>query len=312
MSDLYLVLALVGTFAAVVLLGLSLQMAVAERRRGVEVLQSQVGAVPQDPWAEEMAKPFWDRAMRPLLGAVGRAGRRITPVGARDRIARRLVLAGSPAGWDAERVAALKAIGLAGGVLLGLLISSSLNRHGLTFLVPPVLLGAFGFVAPSAAVGQMVVNRQELIRRSLPDTMDLLTISVEAGLGFDAALAHVAKTVPGPLSQEISRMLREVQLGVSRVDAFRHLSDRTDVDELNAFTLAMIQADLFGVSISKVLRSQAKEQRIRRRQRAERKSQQIPTKMLFPLIFCILPALLVVIAGPGIIKIAHSFFGIHT
>jgi tight adherence protein C len=175
-----------------------------------------------------------------------------------------------------------------------------------------VLLGSLGFVLPSAMVGQRVVNRQEAIRRALPDTMDLLTISVEAGLGFDAALAHVTKTVPGPLSQEIGRMLREVQLGVSRVEAFRHLGDRTDVDELNAFVLAMVQADLFGVSVSKVLRAQAKEQRTRRRQRAERKSMQIPTKMLFPLIFCILPALLVVITGPGIIKIAHGVFGANT
>ena len=141
--------------------------------------------------------------------------------------------------------------------------------------------------------------------------MDLLTISVEAGLGFDAALAHVRRNVPGPLSDEFARMLQEMQLGVSRVDAFRHLSDRTDVDELRAFVLAMIQADVFGVSIAKVLRAQAKELRVKRRQRAEEKAQKLPVKLLFPLLFGILPSMFVVIVGPGVIRMLHSFLGIN-
>jgi tight adherence protein C len=133
---------------------------------------------------------------------------------------------------------------------------------------------------------------------------------VEAGLGFDAALAQVVRNVPGPLSEEIARLLQEMQLGVTRVDAFRHLAERTDVDELRGFTLAMIQADIFGVSIANVLRAQAKDLRIKRRQRAEKKAMTSPLKLLFPLIFCVLPALFVVVLGPGAIRILHNFFGI--
>jgi tight adherence protein C len=152
-------------------------------------------------------------------------------------------------------------------------------------------------------------RRQEQIRRALPDSMDLLTISVEAGLGFDAAMAQVVKNVPGPLSHEFARMLHEMQLGVSRDDAFRKLADRTNVDELKAFVIAMIQANKFGVGVANVLRAQAKELRTKRKQRAERKAMQTPVKILFPLIFCVLPALFVVVIGPGAIRIIMSFSG---
>jgi tight adherence protein C len=139
--------------------------------------------------------------------------------------------------------------------------------------------------------------------------LDLLTISVEAGLGFDSALLHVTKNVPGPLAQEIGRMLHEMQLGVSRVDAFRHLGDRTSVDELRGFIIAMVQADVLGVSIGKVLRAQAREHRVRRRQKAEERALKIPVKLLFPMIFCILPLIMIVVAGPAVIKIFHSLLG---
>jgi tight adherence protein C len=188
---------------------------------------------------------------------------------------------------------------------------------GLTLGVAPnwaaaaaVFGGLFGYLLPGAFIGQAAIHRQEAIRRALPDTMDLLTISVEAGLGFDAALAHVRKNVPGALSDEIGRMLQEMQLGVSRVDAFRHLADRTDVEELRGFILAMIQADVFGISVAKVLRAQARELRLKRKARAEEQAMKVPVKLLFPMIFGILPAMFVAIVGPGIIRIAQTFFGI--
>jgi tight adherence protein C len=139
--------------------------------------------------------------------------------------------------------------------------------------------------------------------------LDLLTISVEAGLGFDAALLHVRNSTRGALSEEIGRMLHEMQLGVSRVEAFRHLSERTSVDELKGFVLAMIQADVFGVSISKVLRTQATEMRVRRRQRAEENALKMPVKLLFPLLLCFLPALFVVLLAPGVIRALDMLFG---
>jgi tight adherence protein C len=139
--------------------------------------------------------------------------------------------------------------------------------------------------------------------------MDLLTISVEAGLGFDSALAQVVKNVPGPLSQEIARTLQEMQIGVSRIDALRNLSDRTEVPELDGFVLSMIQADKYGVGVAAVLRAQSTELRQKRRQRAEETAQKVPLKLLFPTIFMILPALFIVILGPGVIQVYHTFFG---
>jgi tight adherence protein C len=155
-------------------------------------------------------------------------------------------------------------------------------------------------------VNGRVEDRQREILRTLSDTLDLLTISVEAGLSLNASISQVVQNVPGVLSQEFARMLQEIQLGVPRSDAFRHLAERTDVDELNAFALAMIQADVFGVSIAGVLRTQAEQLRIKRRQRAEAKAQQIPVKIVFPLILCVLPSLFVVIIGPGAIRIVNS------
>jgi tight adherence protein C len=172
-----------------------------------------------------------------------------------------------------------------------------------------VILTAVGYMAPDVVLTRAVDARQGAMRKALPDTMDLLTISVEAGLGFDAALSQVVHNVPGPLSEELSRMLQEVQLGVSRAEAFRHLGKRSNIDEMNAFVLAMVQADVFGVSISKVLRAQAKELRTKRRQYAERIAMQIPVKILFPMIFCVMPALFVVVVGPGAIRIAQNFVG---
>ncbi len=131
---------------------------------------------------------------------------------------------------------------------------------------------------------------------------------MEAGLSLNAAIAQVVQNVPGVLSAEFARMLQEIQLGVPRSDAFRHLADRTDVEELNAFALAMIQADVFGVSIANVLRTQAQQLRIKRRQRAEQRAQQTPVKIVFPLVLCILPALFVVIVGPGAIRIVQNLF----
>jgi tight adherence protein C len=220
------------------------------------------------------------------------------------------MLAGSPAGWDAEKVVAFKVVATFTMLFIGWGLSKTAHMHGMLGTGLPILMTFVGYAMPGAWLGQQGANRQESIRRALPDTMDLLTISVEAGLGFDAALAQVVRNVPGSLSQEISRLLQEMQLGVTRVDAFRHLADRTNVEELRGFVLAMIQADVFGVSIAGVLRAQAKDLRIKRRQRAEKKAMTSPLKLLFPMIFCVLPALFVVVLGPGAITIAHNFFGI--
>jgi tight adherence protein C len=307
MSDLWLVLALVGTFSAILLTGFALDGVVNERKRAVRLLESQIsGASDVNLREREMSESFSRRALIPVLSAAGRVARRVTPLDARDRLTHKLLLAGSPAGWDAERVMAFKIIGLVGGFILGFVVASATGLSGVVTVLVAGLFTFAGFIAPDSIVNGRVEDRQREILRTLSDTLDLLTISVEAGLSLNAAISQVVQNVPGVLSQELARMLQEVQLGVPRSDAFRHLAERTDVDELNAFALAMIQADVFGVSIAGVLRTQAEQLRIKRRQRAEAKAQQIPVKIVFPLILCVLPSLFVVIVGPGAIRIAQS------
>jgi tight adherence protein C len=311
MSEIWLVLAVGCVFAFVVLIGIFFDLNQAERRRAVRLLESQVAGTTSDNVnlrEQHLSESFGRRILVPIVAGAGRIARRVTPIDARDRVARKLLLAGSPAGWDAERLLAFKIIGMGGGIVVAFFITTLIG--GLSPLIRVVVVGllAFvGFVAPDSLLNRRVEERQREILRTLSDTLDLLTISVEAGLSLNAAIAQVVQNVPGVLSAEFARMLQEIQLGVPRADAFRNLAERTDVEELNAFALAMIQADVFGVSIASVLRTQAQQLRIKRRQRAEAKAQQTPVKIVFPLILCILPALFVVIVGPGAIRIWESF-----
>ena len=314
MSEVWLVLAVGCLFFAIVLVGVFIDQSMVERRRAVRLLESQVVTATGASSAEtpnlreqDLAENFGTRVLVPIVGKAAYVARRITPIDTRDRIAKKLVLAGSPAGWDAERVLAFKIIGAAVGFALGLTVVNLLDFSRLIQLVVIVLLSFVGFVAPDSILSRKVEERQQDILRTLSDTLDLLTISVEAGLSLNAAIAQVVQNVPGVLSSEFARMLQEIQLGVPRSDAFRHLAERTDVEELNAFALAMIQADVFGVSIASVLRTQAQQLRIKRRQRAEAKAQQTPVKIVFPLILCVLPSLFVVIVGPGAIRIWEQF-----
>jgi len=170
-------------------------------------------------------------------------------------------------------------------------------------------LGAvIGFFLPDLLLYNSGQRRQQQIPVILPDSLDMLTICVEAGLGFDASLAQVARNTKGPVAAEFSRVLQEMQIGKSRTEALRAMADRTTVPELQAFVSALVQSSEMGIPIAHVLREQAKEMRIRRRQRAEELAQKVPVKITFPLIFCLFPALMVVILGPGVIEIAHTLF----
>ena len=310
MSSLWLALTLVGTFLTIFMAGVLVDMFMRERNRTVTLLQAGVGQVSDsvDLRQQELEGSALDRLVLPTVKSLGRGLVRLTPFDLNARIEERLVLAGRPQGWDAERVVALKIIGGVAGLAVGILLAAFVPIPSWLKIVFISVFTLIGYVAPSAQVAGMAKNRQKMIQRQLPDVMDLLTISVEAGLGFDAALAQVTKNVPGALAEEIGRLLQEIQIGVTRADAFRHLGERTDVQELQSFTLSMIQADLFGVSIANVLRAQSKELRQKRRQRAEELAQRIPVKLLFPMIFLVLPSLFVIVLGPGAIKIYHQFF----
>ena len=310
-STLWLGLALIGTFFTVFMVGLLVEMVLSSRRHYVSVLQTQVGDTPEtlaNLRDEQLRKSALERLVLPAAGKLIRSIVRHTPLDLYGRTSRLIVLAGNPPGLKAERVVAFKVVFAIVGLVCGMAISSVLPLPGSVKLAAIVLFALMGYTIPSAAVSAKASKRQKEIRKNLSDTMDLLTISVEAGLGFDAALAQVVRNVEGPLSQEIARTLQEMQIGVPRMEALRNLSDRTDVEELDGFVLSMIQADKYGVGVANVLRGQSKELRQKRRQRAEETAQKVPLKLLFPTIFMVLPALFIVILGPGAIKVYETFF----
>lgn len=243
-------------------------------------------------------------ALAPLFTRLGRLGTRLTPARYEQRLQHKLDLAGNPRGWAAQRVLAYKALGLIMGLLLGVLVGA---RHGAVVLLLAPGVGALGFVLPDLYLRVLGERRRDAIIRGLPDATDMMTVCVEAGLGFDAALARVARTLEGPVAEEFARVLQETQFGLSRSEALRALGGRTAVSELRSFATALVQASELGISVADVLREQAHEMRVRRRQRAEEKAQKLPVKILMPLIACLLPAIFVVALGPAVIGIIHSF-----
>jgi tight adherence protein C len=304
-----LLIGALAMFLAVFAIAYSVQVIVAERRQAYRTLQA-IRAVelrPADLRNRELARPARERLVKPLYNTALTVARRFTPAGAREAIRRKLVMAGSPFGWDPDRVLVAKVACLTGGMVLGLLFLAVFSFAWPLRVLGFLAIGLLGYWLPNIVLTNAVQRRQSEVRSALADSIDLLTICVEAGLGFDAALAHVSKNTSGPLADEFYRTLQEVQLGRSRNEAMRNLADRSNVPELRAFVLAMVQADVFGVSVANVLRVQAKDMRIKRRQLAEERAMKVPIKVLFPVLFCIFPALFVVILGPAIMRIADVF-----
>lgn len=253
----------------------------------------------------QMQGPFGARVMAPAARRIAGLAYRFGPKGLRDKTRERLVLAGLADRLDVDAFWALS--------LATPIVTTAAVLVYRAYLGPPPLLG--WIVIPASAffpkmwLTGRVEARQHQIRLALPDCLDLLTIAVEAGLGFDAALARIASSVRGPLSDELYRMLQELRIGIPRSDALRSLSRRTQVLELDQFITAMTQADAFGISVGRVLRVQSHQLRQRRSQLAEEKANKTPVKLLFPLLLCIFPALFVVLVGPAALTIAKNFAG---
>lgn len=246
-----------------------------------------------------------ERAIRPAIASLAARGRRLTPLGWMEALERRLRMAGSPARWPIERVLAVKVVcGILGVVLAIYLLTGPIT--GLSAMIS-TLLGFGGYFIPDLILWGRARERQAEIALLLPDTLDQMTISVEAGLGFDAALQRVGTNTSGPLAEEIQRTLHEVKLGAGRQQALQHLVERSDVPELRHFVYAIRQAEEYGLPVAQVLRTQAAELRIKRRQRAEETALKLPVKIVFPLVVCIFPTLFIVLLGPAIIKISEIF-----
>ncbi|HMS12055.1 MAG TPA: type II secretion system F family protein [Microthrixaceae bacterium] len=267
-----------------------------------------IDAPPTDLRQEKLAESIVARAVVPAMARLTLVGRRFTPMGYVDKVRHKFVLAGIQTPDSVDRFLAMKAVLVPVGIVFGvtnLLFGFMLD--GMMQVVASVVIGGGLAAGPDLMLNRKVEERQTSILRALPDVLDLLTISVEAGLGFEQALDRVIAAVPGHLSDEFARMLGEARAGASRADAMRAMDERMGIPEVRAFVLAIIQADAFGVSIGRVLRAQADEMRIKRRQIAQEKAQKAPVKMLFPMVFCILPALFAVVLGPAILSIQESY-----
>lgn len=263
------------------------------------------GPVPGD-MRRQLDQPFNVRVTSPFRASLARLGRRLTGAEWNANAVRRLDRAGNPVGWDAERLLAAKA-GLA--LTLGLATTSLLIVLGRssTALLWGIGMAVLGFFIPDLILRRRCEERTNQVRRALPDSIDLLTVSVESGLAFDAALAQVAHNTEGPLAQEFTRVLKEVQIGSSRSAALQALAGRTEVPELRIFLNSMVQAEQLGLPIAEVLRVQASEIRVKRSQMVEEQAMKLPVKLVFPVMFCIMPALFIVILGPAMLGILDAF-----
>lgn len=291
------------------LLALSVIGVITSERRGVARSVAAIQALDSAPSVlkQEIERPFGERVIAPLGERMVGLGRKLVRADTARKIQYRLNIAGNPPAWDVNRILGLKVLGAAVFTALSFLYFLGRGWPLYKLVVATALVGLFGYVLPNILLYNAGQKREKLMRNALPDAMDLLTISVEAGLGFDAAVSRVAKNGDGPLNQEFARLLQEMQLGVGRVEAMRAMAERTSLAELRSFCSAMVQADSLGIPIARVLRIQSSEMRTKRRQRAEEKAQQVPVRIMIPLVLFILPCLFIIILGPAGIQMANTF-----
>lgn len=242
----------------------------------------------------------------PDVGFLTEWGRRLTPDTYRRRLDHLLALAGRPASMPLDRLLAMKPALALLGASIGLLFS--LNPNPIMKLLAMVIFVAAYFLPDLLLISQGQKRQQEL-QLELPNTLDQMLISVEAGLGFEGAVARAGENGRGPMAQELIRTLQDMQVGRSRREAYTALTQRTNVPELRSFVQAVVQADTYGIAISQVLRVQAKVMRVKRRQRAEEKAMKLPVMILFPLLFFIFPVLFIAILGPAVINAIATFSG---
>jgi tight adherence protein C len=301
---------LVAALAAGAILLIVLGLAGSSPVDPVQARLTQLGTMQAKNLEElELQAPFMERTVRPLASKLSGTVARITSTSFTERTEKNLALAGNPGDLRVADWLGIKAIGAVVGGVLFFFLMGIVNILGLpvpiNFLM--TIVGVLlGYTVPEFWLGGRVRKRQKAILMMIPDTLDLLTISVRAGLGFDAALRKVVEKLKGPLSDEFRRALAEIQVGKSRREALRDIVPRTEVPPLTNFIGAIIQAEQLGVSVSKVLQVQSEQLRIERRQRAEEAAAKAPIKMLFPLVGCIFPSLFIVILGPAIILIVQN------
>jgi tight adherence protein C len=255
----------------------------------------------------ELAQPFSDRVVMPIMRRLGEISKRFTPQNVLEQTRKRLELAGNPGRMDAATFMILHFVA---AVLLGGLIFV-ISLFSKTFSLPikillVVIFTVLGYFLPDLLLKSRTDSRQKQIRKAMPDALDLLTICVEAGLGFDAAMAKVHEKWDNELAMAFGRVIREIQLGKLRRDALRDMADRLGIAEMTSFVAAVVQSEMLGVSMAKVLRIQSDQMRVRRRQYAEEQAHQAPIKMIFPMGLLIFPSLMIVLLTPAALRLAGS------
>ncbi|GAB7041284.1 MULTISPECIES: type II secretion system F family protein [Catenuloplanes] len=298
-------------FAALLILLLTLVLGGADRR-GLARALADINTV-YAPGAAQGRRTALSAgpAGRPALGrAVTLLASRLTPDRAAAWLQRTLDHAGNPPSWPPARILEAQGwsivIGVPVGALLGLGLVARGSSPASTLILGALAGGLIGWWGPYLLVLNAAQRRQERLLDTLPDTLDMLTLCVEAGLGFDAALMQVAAGIDGPLGGELARALQEMQMGKRRAEALRSLAARTTIPELRNAMMSIVQATELGIPVASVLREQSREMRVKRRQRAEERARKVPIKILFPLVFCLFPALFVVILGPGVLRLIDT------
>ena len=300
---------LIAVMAAVAVLLVTVGIASRPSEDAVQARLSQLVVQPKSLEEMEMQLPFYERMLRPTVQRLAKLGRR-QEGGMIARIDSKLQKAGYPGGLRGADWVGVKLLSLIVFAILGFLVGLFLMGAFVMALLATLVGGAIGYLAPEFWLGKKMAARSMGMTLQLPDALDLLTISVEAGLGFDAALAKVVEKMEGPLVDEFRQALAEVRMGRTRREALRDVADRADAQPVTNFIGAIVQAEQLGVPIAKVLQIQSNQLRIERRQRAEEAAAKAPVKMLFPMVGCIFPTIFIVILGPAVVTVMGGGSGL--
>ncbi len=300
---------LIAVLAAGAVLLITFGVAARPAEDAVQARLSQLVVQPKSLEEMEMQRPFSERILRPMVQRMARAGKR-QEGGMVAKVDAKLQRAGYPGGLRGADWIGVKLLAMIGFAILAFLLALLLTGSPIVGFLFVVVGAAVGYIAPEFWLGKKGRARSMQMTLQLPDALDLLTISVEAGLGFDAALAKVVEKMEGPLVDEFRQALAEVRMGRTRREALRDVADRADAQPVSNFIGAIIQAEQLGVPIAKVLQIQSNQLRIERRQRAEEAAAKAPVKMLFPMVGCIFPTIFIVILGPAVVTIMGGGTGL--
>lgn len=299
---------LIPGIIALAIFGIFIKMSLPQRDAvSIEERLTQFAERPRTLEEMELEQPFSERVIKPMVAGIMRFASKMTPSASAEKVRTQLVLAGNPYNMQAAEFTALRLIA---AVVLGVVsfgIALLLKVSAIQLILIPLTAVVIGYLLPVFWLGRKIKGRQKVILKILPDAIDLMTISVEAGLAFDGAMQRVAEKWNNPLSHEFQRAISEMRVGKSKRDALREIVARTAVPDLSTFIASIIQADQLGVSIAKVLRIQSEQMRIRRRQRAEEQAHKAPILMMIPMVFLIFPATYIVILGPSVPKMMQAF-----